>query len=112
MAGISYYRLSQTDIDGQIRYYDVKKINNTKAKLFAVSQVANDNGMLILQIKTAQQENVQIRIFDITGKEIIKNNIIVSAGTNLRTIALKSGSYVWEVKNNHGERATQVTIVK
>jgi len=112
LPGISYYRLSQTDIDGQIRYYDVKKINNTKAKLFAVSQVANDNGMLILQIKTAQQENVQIRIFDITGKEIIKNNIIVSAGTNLRTIALKSGSYVWEVKNNHGERATQVTIVK
>jgi len=111
MTGISYYRLSQTDIDGHLRYYDVRKINNQSGS-FAVNQVANENGSLILQIKATQSESLKLKVVDLTGKEIIVTNIVVLAGINQKEFALKPGGYVWEVKNNRGERATQVTIVK
>ncbi|MCW3115939.1 MAG: hypothetical protein JWM28_21 [Chitinophagaceae bacterium] len=111
IAGISFYRLSQTDLDGHTRYYEVKKINN-KANSFVVNQVANDHGSLTLQIKTVQQENLQLKIIDLAGKEILVKKLVVLVGTNKKTIELRPGSYVWEVTNSRGDRVTKVTIIK
>jgi hypothetical protein len=109
LTGTSYYRLSQKDIDGHMQYYDTKKIVNNK--MFSVRQVANENGALILQVKTSEAGHLQIKIFDPSGKEIWRDDVMVNEGTNNREIKLKAGNYIWQVKNSHGRIISQVGIV-
>jgi len=111
LAGISYYRLSLTNLDGHTTYYDVKKITNNN-KILLVKQVANDNGSLILRIETSEADNLQLRIFDISGKEILKDHLVVFAGINRKEIKLKNGNYIWELKNSQGKIISRPAIVK
>ena len=109
--GISYYRLSQTDQDGKTAYYDLKKITNKEAT-FSARQVMGASGSLLLEINSAKSDKVKIKIFDLSGKQIWKEDLNVFSGTIQKGIKLKAGSYAWEIKNSQGESVSQVGIVK
>jgi hypothetical protein len=111
LTGISYYRLALNNLDGHIVYYDVKKITNNN-KILEVRQVAGENSSLTLRIETSEADNLQLSVFDISGKEILKDNMVVFAGINTKEIKLKSGNYIWKVKNSRGKIISHPAIVK
>lgn len=109
--GISYYRLSQTDQDNKTVYYELKKITNNP-DAFTAKQITGENGMLTLQINSAKSDKVKIKIFDLSGRLIWREDLNVFSGTIQKGIKLKAGSYAWEIKNSQGESVSQVGIVK
>lgn len=111
LSGISYYRLSQTDIDNKIAYYDLKKIING-TDVFAARQLTGENGILVLQINSAKADHLTIRIYDLSGKEVWKENMNVNGGAVQKAITLRSGAYVWEVRNSKGEAVSKIGILK
>jgi hypothetical protein len=112
LPGTSYYRLSQTDIDNRIHHYDVKKIINTAEKGFTVKQLSEGNGLLVLSINSSGTDKLNLRVFDMSGKEVGTRQIQISAGTRRVEIGLKPGTYVWQIRNRQEEVTSQVVVVK
>jgi hypothetical protein len=110
LIGTSYYRLSQTDIDGRVQYYELKKITNNKG--FKVKQVRGDDGKLVMEIYSGSNDNGLFKIYDLSGKEIVTASFFMTAGENRREVELKRGNYIVEIRSSRGERFSQLVLVK
>ncbi|MCB0480792.1 MAG: T9SS type A sorting domain-containing protein [Flavobacteriales bacterium] len=71
--GITYYRLSQTDLDGSITYFDLQKIVNDPQKNISDSEIElfpnpNNGKNISIKIPSGNPENINITITDFLGK--------------------------------------------
>jgi hypothetical protein len=76
LSGISYYRLKQTDFDGQFSYSDIKTINfqsNSDIKIYP-----NPTTNTVTLYSDLIEMN-QVSIFDITGQEVTDSVKIVKS---------------------------------
>ncbi|TXI31511.1 MAG: T9SS type A sorting domain-containing protein, partial [Niabella sp.] len=112
LLGTSYYRLSQTDLDGSKEYLGVKKIINNKGKDFEVRAISPGNGVLALQINSSNQSVYQLRVFDISGRERKNESISCNAGICQKEFSLGAGVYVCEIVNSKGEKLSQKVLIK
>jgi hypothetical protein len=96
---IYYYRLKQTDYDGKFSYSRVIIVNpNVSETQLLKNYIANGN--LIIDIQSAYDQNMQIDLFDISGKLIQSNRISAQKGRNNYRIQLQSiskGIYLMRV---------------
>ena len=112
LTGVSFYRLTQTDIDDHKQYLRVKQIVNNKGKDFDVRAISVGSGMLSLQINSSDQSVYQLRIFDMSGRER-KNEIInCTAGMCQKEFLLEAGIFVCEIINSRGQKLSQKVLVK
>ena len=112
LTGVSYYRLSQTDFDGKVEYLATRKITYTTARNFDVKAVSVSNRVLTLQINSAKQENLRLRIYDLQGREWKNERISVPVGNSRKDIPLGQGVFVWEMRNDKGELIRQKVLVQ
>jgi hypothetical protein len=86
--GINYYRLKQTDFNGDYAYSKIIAINNN----FSDINIYSSNNSLYLKFgKTSI--NGSIEIIDVTGRIVIKSN--VNANLTIKLNQLKSGVYIY-----------------
>ena len=111
LKGISYYRLSQTDIDNRSAFMGVKKITNNDARDFEVKVLNLNNGNLVLQLSSQVQAVYTISITDMSGRRVKSETIRLDAGMVTKTYQLTSGTYIWDVSNNKGEAILKKSIV-
>ncbi|HSY77916.1 MAG TPA: T9SS type A sorting domain-containing protein, partial [Bacteroidia bacterium] len=96
-AGTDYYRLQQTDYDGTITTVGttvatIAATATTQATVFP-NPVRN---MCIVSFTDALQENIQVTVYDCTGREAATMNTQTNKGKNaieLNTSALAAGIY-------------------
>ncbi|MEP6675537.1 MAG: metallophosphoesterase [Ferruginibacter sp.] len=112
MPGISYYRLSQTDIDGRIQYLGTKRILYSTGKSFDVKVIAQNNNILELQINATAAGVYHLAVYDMLGKTIQQQNIFIASGITHQQVRLSSGVYVWELTNDKGEKVSQKVVVQ
>ncbi|MBN4052229.1 T9SS type A sorting domain-containing protein [Sphingobacteriaceae bacterium AH-315-L07] len=81
--GISYYRLKQTDFDGQFEYFPVVSVN-VKLKQFDLSGIypnpAKNN--VIIEFTAEEYDEVTMSLYNLMGQELIKKNITTKQGMN------------------------------
>jgi len=111
LKGTSYYRLSQTDIDGAVRFFDVKKIVNVKGKAFDV-KVSVSGTMLSVSLFSSQTNKVTLRVFDMAGRVIDTKVWKLSTGFNQEQIRLSRGSYVLSFSAENGETIVQKIVIQ
>ena len=110
-AGTNYYRLSQTDYDNKTTYYGIKKILVKSNYSFSVT-VANMPQGININISSTKSDNIDLKIVDIAGREMIKEKIYLSAGTTGKTYKLPNGVYIIHVINENAESIIQKVLVK
>ena len=110
--GTNYYRLSQTNFDGSINNYEVKKVNYKSNKNFSAGILNNANGQIGIVIKTTKPANMQLKVVDMLGKEILKESFSVSSNGTVKSINLKTGVYIIVVSNDSGERISNKVVVQ
>lgn len=74
LIGISYYRLKQTDYDGKTSYSNIEAVNFENIDINIYPNPANDH----LNINISNDENnglITLKIIDVAGKIVLKNNI-------------------------------------
>lgn len=81
---ISYYRLKQTDYDGNFSYSELIMVSFEKASDFMMNVYPNPNtgGAINLQINGISSEEVLVVVYDMFGKEMFSKVIITNENDN------------------------------
>ncbi|MGB4844998.1 MAG: metallophosphoesterase [Ferruginibacter sp.] len=109
--GINYYRLSQTDFDGNIKYHGVKTVNYKNSKGFNTVIRNNGNGKISVVLNSQNTSQVAMKVIDMLGKEILTESFKVNTGSTVKNLNLNSGVYVLVLINSNGEKLTDKIIV-
>lgn len=110
--GENYYRLSQTDFDGNIKYYDIKRINYKGSKNFSAGILNNGNGLISVVVYSAMSTQINLKVVDILGKEILRETFSVNSGGGVKNLNLNPGVFILVMNNSKGERIANKIIVQ
>lgn len=95
LPGISYYRLKQTDFNGDYSYSEIKAVTfeEMRPELRIYPNPATD----VLIIEGSDKELEMVRIYSITGQDVTRLTEVVGSGSNkliLNIRHLSCGSYI------------------
>ncbi len=105
MPGISYYRLRQTDFDGNSKLYDIVAVNISEGTIISIVPNPASDFINIIFSETAQQGNNVIELIDAKGavvKSYIKN---LAHDSNILKMELNNytkGIYAVKITNPSG----------
>ena len=110
-AGINYYRIKMTDVDGKISYSSIIALLNKKTGFEIVNLAPNPviNGTALLNITSAEKQIINIAVSDATGKIVQAMDQAVIPGftqINMNFSKLVSGMYTIIIFTNDQERRT------
>jgi hypothetical protein len=108
--GINYYRLTQTDRNGNNHYANITQVNFS-IKSF-VSIFPNPASNMIFINVSPDYNNANLKLTDALGREILTQNINSSNVNSINTSALTSGMYIMIIDNGNGLSKTKITIQK
>ena len=109
--GNNYYRLSQTDIDDRVTYFDIKKVTYKSSNSFTAGMV-NQPGRIQVNINTSKNDKFSVRILDEMGREIANESFFASAGFISKNYSLINGVYIVRIVNSSNETVTHKIIIK
>lgn len=117
LAGLSYYRLKQTDYDNKSNYSEIKIIDINKENKFNIDVFPNplgDDNDLNVALKSKRNDIVKIVIMNSTGNIISEKEIQSESENHVLKIRHKfeNGIYIIKASNKKGEVVTQKFIVK
>ena len=111
--GTNFYRLSQTDLDGNQKYYGIKTVNIKSSKNFKSHILNNGNGQIGVVMSSKKNVQISMRVVDMLGKEILTETIAVyNNSAVVKNLNLQPGVYVLVLTNETGEKITHKIIVK
>jgi len=109
---VEYYRLKSVDMDGKFSYSTIIKIE-TKINSWTVKATPNPvSDKIYLKIQSPVQGNATIIITDISGRQLHKENISVSAGDNSydinKSANFSNGTYFISIFSNTQKQTIKV----
>ena len=110
--GVNYYRLSQTNYDGNTTYFETKKVVYKSSKNFSVSIINVSIEKINLLINSNKNDNIKLKVVDMLGKEIAEETLLINAGINTKVLQLQTGAYIILLTNSSGERISSKVIIK
>jgi hypothetical protein len=100
------YRLKMVDIDGQFKYSNVILIRKETANIKGITIIPNPviNRMAAVRFYTASAGNFDLRVIDLSGKTVLKQQTKISEGNNSVSVngvdSLLPGIYVIQITNS------------
>ncbi|MES2587976.1 MAG: T9SS type A sorting domain-containing protein [Bacteroidota bacterium] len=100
-----YYRLSQTDLNGVNKTFDVISSNcNNKSNSLSIESVfENSFATIEVEFNAVKEENHLLTMFDVSGKIVHQETVNTNKGLNKIEIPaskFSSGMYVFQVSNS------------
>jgi hypothetical protein len=102
LQGVSYYRLKQTDFNGEFSYSDWVVVNFIGDEKVSLETVFADRatGNVFFRCNSPENQNININIFDAAGKMIHSSTQFSSASNwsgSVNVGSLSKGSYIVRV---------------
>lgn len=102
-SGIVYYRIAQYDLDGQIRYTEIKTIQIYAGKMFLFPNPTSDNVNLSLQ-GTSSGKMIYVEMLNSIGQTLIRYEAVGTSDifeNELNTTGLSPGVYFVKVQSEN-----------
>ncbi len=112
-SGNAYYRLKQTDYDGNFEYFSVIIAPNCHDADAEINAFNDQEGNIQIQINTEAGENYYAVLYDATGRKITSRNFITTTGRNSYQLAvsgLRSGIYLISIDNGIRQYSNKIHI--
>ncbi len=110
---IAYYRLTQVDYSG-IEEVMNDKITSSNCNFIQNNiNVYNDYNGLNIIVNTSKEETVLMKIFDLTGKLILSNNLVLNERENLINMVdynLSKGMYIVNIIALDYNKSTKIMV--
>jgi hypothetical protein len=104
-AGISFYRLKQTDRDGTYTFSMIRQVNLKSASIISIyPNPATDH------VYVSGTENMQVQIFNVTGQQMDVPSEPTGNGVILHIIGLRAGIYFIHVLKNGNTETTNIIL--
>ena len=111
LAGVAYYRLVQKNTKGNISFTDIKTVDRSTVPVSYFTIYPNPvQGILNVKIKATTAERTAVEIFDMAGRNMITQSVVLAAGEQSLQINmsnLQKGSYILKLKLG-GKTTTQM----
>jgi hypothetical protein len=117
--GYSYYRLKQTDFDGNFSYSGIKSVlfirgESNAAMLIAYPNPTNINGVYI---NSSEIENdfIKIKLLNIIGSVVLEKTVWIDNNNDAQFIGfegISEGVYFITINNGTTEKTTKLMILK
>jgi hypothetical protein len=115
-SGNSFYRLKLIDLDGSFAYSGILSFQTKSQDLIVTQLYPNPvRDRLYMQLQSAKDRQVNVSIFDITGKPLQADVLRLKKGMNNTDISfqkLEGGIYIIRFKNELEGNLLTVKIVK
>ena len=109
--GLTYYRLSQTDLDGNVKYWNIVSVNNNQAQ--TVSIYPNPTtGNLFIKGLSLSETNLKIEWYDLIGRLMKQETTTVQNGIAQLNVQFSNGVYVLRYITADGTINEQRIIVR
>lgn len=95
-AGVSYYRLKQTDFDGKYTYSNLVQVDFENSSDFNIYPNPFTTSTTIIISDDSQMINCELRIYNVLGAEVLSTSITQQL-TTINTSNLPSGTYYYKV---------------
>ncbi len=112
-SSVVYYRLRQVDLDGKSSY---SKVISVKLKKAAGELIVSPNpfsSYVNINVEWSKNENTVVKVFSMTGKEMLSKNIQLTKGNNYLLLnelsTLSAGNYLIQFNGSEGKIYKQVT---
>lgn len=105
LKGQAYYRLRQVDRDGSFDYSKIVSVNYKKSSLDLYPNPVT-NGLVSFNIPAGDREFVEVRLFDLTGKQVmLKHDISLNGTTSQLQLPpeINPGTYFLQLTSHAGE---------
>jgi len=102
---ILYYRLKQTDFDGQFGYSEIINVRMEGNQELEITSLAAAKGMTNLGVNSANDEEIIVTVFDLSGKLIRQQEFFLLEGDNqieLQHSINQSGIYLYNLTSANG----------
>lgn len=117
--GTYQYRLKQIDLDGSYTLSSVVEVSITNPIEFSLAQNYPNpfNPSTIINFSLAKESNVNLKVFDLLGQEIISlvNNEFMTAGSysyKFDASSLASGTYIYRLEAGDFVQTKKMTLTK
>ncbi len=97
--GISFYRLKQTDKDGQFTWSQIERITLSKLALSATTGPNPTTDVINLYLKGVVEKNLHYRLLDLNGKRLMEGKITGNT-TTVNMSKMAQGTYFLQVIKN------------
>ncbi|MEO8404653.1 MAG: T9SS type A sorting domain-containing protein [Chitinophagaceae bacterium] len=115
---VLYYRLRMVDIDGKYSYSNVimiRRDQTTMSGILISPNPAISSGPVTIRLNTGSRRNVEIRVIDMTGKLILKQQNQLSEGINSISInnqnRLQPGVYTIQVTGEEEILSSKLSVI-
>jgi len=105
LPGINYYRIKQTDFDGQYSYSEIRSVRHTGKGNVAISPRSTDGRLDI----STDMESYDVALYSSAGQEVARFNALAGHQT-VNIEALQAGVYF--VKVMSGTESETVRVIK
>lgn len=116
ISGTVYYRLTQVDVDGASKMYDIVSTNCSSEKELALIAYPNpSNGQFTVKIENAVGGTYALKITDVFGKAIEEQTIDLETGTTLEKMkpeGLQPGVYMLQFIQNGNVLKQQKMLIE
>jgi len=115
---VVYYRLRQTDLDGQEEVFDVVPLMNcgtTDITLLAFPNPVMDVLHVVAKVAGSAEENYTLELLDAMGRPVKQHTIGIAAGqgtADLDLAGLAAGSYTLALRDTMGSSVSRTQVVK
>lgn len=106
--GINYYRLTQTDRNGNNHYASITQVNFSNKSFISVFPNPAANSVYVNV--SADYDNANLKVMDALGREVLTQNISSSNVNFINTSSLISGMYLMIIDNGKVLNKTKITI--
>lgn len=110
--GDNYYRLSQTDFNGNSTSFGVRRVVFKSSASFNAGIINTARGEITVQLNSARPAGIAITVADMTGRVIHSERLNAQAGINIQKINLHAGLYIVCVTGSNGEKISSKVLVQ
>lgn len=113
-SNILYYRLKSVDADGRSTYSSIVKLTRTSKGWIMEVRPNPFVGKLVVQLESPVNDQINVRLTDLSGKVLVMKDQHISSGANVFDIkgasSLSSGVYMLTLKGS--EYSQTIKVVK
>ncbi len=108
--GISYYRLKQTDLDGNSKYSIIVSVNFAKQQTLSVYPNPTRGAVYVTGVDPSET-SLMVQWFDLSGRMLLQGTVPVSGGTAMLNANFNNGVYLLKLISSDGSFTVHNVIV-